>query len=839
MKKSICFALSIFGCLSFAVIIASEAHPFKSIFGRAESVEHTLTLESGDTPASIGSSYANSVEGNVTTSNGNDVNLTFVNAKMVNGGFVQLANHGKIHNFNDENQQLTGINGISFTGSGSFVFKPAVSRGILPEITPVSVNAGGGKVTVPVCDFFEIEAGDSGATINSISFSYSCNPAAYDDKLANGIYTGVGLDVYTYKLTINNGSATFQSLDKASNTTINGSASLSSKTALSLSFTNLTYNFTYDGHSLTFVSKNGSLASSWPQISLDRVYNVEDFESYTTSGQGYTNSTTKYQTTGLRANYYADYYTGSSSGEIGGSGWPVMTSTDNSNYVASKGHNSSKGGIFKFSNGSSMRYIYMNDLYGVKRSIGKGAKLSFWARGAYTNSSFNTDHASGTSMKFYAYFNTPVTSSNQTSVRETFDFSVTAGSTWQHFEFPLTEGRTYYGFGFYAQQSSGSTQYIPIDDVKIYTASPYAEYVAHVPVSSVSVESSISIYVSGKQQLTPTISPSDATNKNVTWSSSNTSIATVDSDGTVHGVAAGTATITVASVSDPSKTASCTVTVNALAAHYPSGTYTLVITISKYNWRLIISFGPQASKMIAVRISTEDMHPGEVSYNSSNNTFTIPTTGSMSNYSVGNITGTYNYSTDKLTNVNCTGDLGSAVSNKTISHASGNLFFNCDGTTSTLQSKFNRRYRSAGASSWSVDSTNTDRIESDGTNYISGTSGLNVRPCGSSYDAYGFVMASDLSSAATVSDVAFWVYNPTDYIMKFRIYYYTSKNFANNGSVGLGDADRAQPHTWTYVSRGFGSKSIFNFTISVWTEDQTAKATTMAAKLTFDDIYFS
>ncbi len=63
-------------------------------------------------------------------------------------------------------------------------------------------------------------------------------------------------------------------------------------------------------------------------------------------------------------------------------------------------------------------------------------------------------------------------------------------------------------------------------------------------------------------QLTATVSPSDATNKTVTWTSSNTSVATVDSTGKVRGVAQGTARITATTV-DGGKTATCIVTVTA------------------------------------------------------------------------------------------------------------------------------------------------------------------------------------------------------------------------------------------------------------------------------------
>jgi uncharacterized protein YjdB len=83
-----------------------------------------------------------------------------------------------------------------------------------------------------------------------------------------------------------------------------------------------------------------------------------------------------------------------------------------------------------------------------------------------------------------------------------------------------------------------------------------------IPVAEVNLDkTSSSITVGGTVQLNPTVSPSDATNQNVTWSSNSTGVATVSSSGLVSGVAAGTATITVTTV-DGNYPATCVVTVS-------------------------------------------------------------------------------------------------------------------------------------------------------------------------------------------------------------------------------------------------------------------------------------
>ncbi len=84
---------------------------------------------------------------------------------------------------------------------------------------------------------------------------------------------------------------------------------------------------------------------------------------------------------------------------------------------------------------------------------------------------------------------------------------------------------------------------------------------ATVPVTGVTLEpKELSLYTGQSETLTATVQPSDATNKNVTWSSDNTNVATVEG-GTVTAKAAGTATITV-TTADGNYTATCTVKVN-------------------------------------------------------------------------------------------------------------------------------------------------------------------------------------------------------------------------------------------------------------------------------------
>ena len=86
---------------------------------------------------------------------------------------------------------------------------------------------------------------------------------------------------------------------------------------------------------------------------------------------------------------------------------------------------------------------------------------------------------------------------------------------------------------------------------------------AKVSVTGVSLDkTSLSMTEGETYTLTATVTPSNVTDKSVTWSSNKTSVATVSSTGVVTAKAAGTATITVMT-NDGGKSAACSVTVNA------------------------------------------------------------------------------------------------------------------------------------------------------------------------------------------------------------------------------------------------------------------------------------
>ena len=110
------------------------------------------------------------------------------------------------------------------------------------------------------------------------------------------------------------------------------------------------------------------------------------------------------------------------------------------------------------------------------------------------------------------------------------------------------------------ESSSGSALSSDSNSSEIISSGEDSSYTT-IPVSSVSLnQSTLDIDTNSKGvALTATVLPSDATNKAVTWTSSDTSVATVD-NGAITPLEEGNTTIT-ATTADGGKTATCNVTV--------------------------------------------------------------------------------------------------------------------------------------------------------------------------------------------------------------------------------------------------------------------------------------
>jgi hypothetical protein len=118
----------------------------------------------------------------------------------------------------------------------------------------------------------------------------------------------------------------------------------------------------------------------------------------------------------------------------------------------------------------------------------------------------------------------------------------------------------------------------------------------NVIVTGVTVSpTSATIAPGATQQLTATVSPANATNKNVSWTSANTAVATVSSTGLVTGIANGTATITV-TTQDQAKTATSVITVSGadpagvITCYKAPGAITVNGQLAEAGWNVTRSF---------------------------------------------------------------------------------------------------------------------------------------------------------------------------------------------------------------------------------------------------------
>ena len=308
-------------------------------------------------------------------------------------------------------------------------------------------------------------------TLDNPEFSQTQELKRYDR------YTGTLADGSTLRVDLaSDGSATAKIIDIEVPQTISGSYIIEND---QITFTSadggasLVYkgDITDGGQLVKYNSASGNFANAVLDMNLNAVQVVNNFEQYTESGEAY--SQQNYDDTigsGLRGDFYGEYYTGSGASDWAGNGWQIMPNGDEVNLIkdSANSHSGNNYASFKHFSENAARYISWDLFKGTadKNSF-RGSTLGFWAKG-YVNK-----------LKVSVYSVTQPSHQNKDKYVKEGSFNEgKVVNDWTHFEIELNPAYVYYGFMFMIDNDYAGDGQLYLDDIEVYTANPYATYQA-------------------------------------------------------------------------------------------------------------------------------------------------------------------------------------------------------------------------------------------------------------------------------------------------------------------------------------------------------------------------
>ena len=188
-----------------------------------------------------------------------------------------------------------------------------------------------------------------------------------------------------------------------------------------------------------------------------------------------------------------------------------------------------------------------------------------------------------------------------------------------------------------ASLTPGTTLDMPMSAVKFVMADePSAFYYNTTDIFNINIirnaasialdKTEATMTVGETLQLNATVLPADVTNGDVTWSTSDATIATVDENGLVTALAVGNVTITATTADGTELTATCAITVNPIVA--------TSITLDKTEATMLIG----ETLQLTATVLPENVANGDVTWSTSDATIATVENGLVTALAVGNVT---------------------------------------------------------------------------------------------------------------------------------------------------------------------------------------------------------
>ena len=301
-------------------------------------------------------------------------------------------------------------------------------------------------------------------------------------------YTGLLNNGYTVKVELGaNGAATATILDAPQQQVIQGNVAIDAQKNMTFTSADNGASLVYKaalkngGQSMKFVQASGQMAEAVTNVDLNAVQVVDNFEQYTEDGLAYYESNKDVNNRkGCRGAYYSEYYSGSASDSSpwGGEKWNLLRGSGDQLKLKNDngGHNGSKNYLcVKHSKTVAMRYMQWGLFDGTaEQNNFRGSKFSFWAK---TNGLVNN-------FKVSLYSQSAPTNATKDQYVKYVQANPTAAiGQWTHFECDLNPNVAYYGYMIFTEKNkdlNADQAWLYIDDVEVYTANPYAQYVPPV-----------------------------------------------------------------------------------------------------------------------------------------------------------------------------------------------------------------------------------------------------------------------------------------------------------------------------------------------------------------------